>query len=345
MSSVSLVRRILALAFLTLGLEVFPGPVQAAEPTWHPPGQGAPIRSVWTKRPRATLASTPAARPFLWRIEGAAAPRSSYLLGTAHLSHPDVLRVPRPVISALMWCDVFYNETPLRLPRPQARASAGRPRGPFVGLPLRQTLPPDLYTRADAVVRRLQPGSTLASLDKLPVWLVSLRINALVERADAGGRRNAPALDVALWMLARQAGKPTAGLESHAQHSSAFDWMTPEQQLDLLRSTVRRAETPAAVRGEALRRLREVYLSGDLERMREVAYGPFERNPNEFNRRLTESLFIRRNVVMADRIEHLMRTEPDRTHFFAVGAGHLPGDQGMLRLLAARGLTLTRVVE
>ena len=79
--------------------------------------------------------------------------------------------------------------------------------------------------------------------------------------------------------------------------------------------------------------------------MRAVAYGPFERNPNEFNRRLAESLFIRRNVVMADRIERIMRTEPDRTHFFAVGAGHLPGDQGMLRLLAARGLTLTRVVE
>ncbi len=333
-------RLILTCVVLALGLSASPGPVRAVEPTWQPLGQARSLRTAWSKRPPAT-----SGKPFLWRIEGVAAPRSSYLLGTAHLSHPDVLRLPRPVVSALMWCDVFYNETSLRPARPQRSAMAGRPRGPFVGPPLRQSLPPDLYARADAVVRRLRPGTTLASLDRTPVWLLSLRINSFIERADSAGRRDTPALDVALWLLARQAGKPTDGLESKAQHSSAFDWMSAEQQLDLLRSTVRRAETPSSVRGEALRRLREVYLSGDLEQMRAVAYGPFERNPNEFNRRLAESLFIRRNVVMADRIERLMRTEPDRTHFFAVGAGHLPGDQGMLRLLAARGLTLTRVVE
>ena len=121
--------------------------------------------------------------------------------------------------------------------------------------------------------------------------------------------------------------------------------MSPDQQLDLLRATVRRSETPPEARREALRQLRETYLSGDLEQMRAVAYGPFERNPNEFNRRLAESLFVRRNGWMADRMEHLMRTQPDRTHFFAIGAGHLPGDQGVLRLLVARGLKLTRVTE
>lgn len=52
-----------------------------------------------------------------------------------------------------------------------------------------------------------------------------------------------------------------------------------------------------------------------------------------------ERLIDDRNHRMAERLIPLL----DRRLFVAVGAGHLPGEQGILRLLEQRGFTATRV--
>jgi len=57
---------------------------------------------------------------------------------------------------------------------------------------------------------------------------------------------------------------------------------------------------------------------------------------SEFRRRL----IIDRNQRMAERLEPIMARQPT---FIAVGAMHLPGERGVLALLAARGYRVTAV--
>ncbi len=45
-------------------------------------------------------------------------------------------------------------------------------------------------------------------------------------------------------------------------------------------------------------------------------------------------LFDQRNLTMARKIEDYLAS--DRVHFIVVGAGHLVGDQGLLKLLAKK---------
>jgi len=52
------------------------------------------------------------------------------------------------------------------------------------------------------------------------------------------------------------------------------------------------------------------------------------------------ALVVRRNMVMANRMQPYLKTG---NTFFAVGALHLPGEKGILRLLETMGYKITRV--
>jgi hypothetical protein len=50
----------------------------------------------------------------------------------------------------------------------------------------------------------------------------------------------------------------------------------------------------------------------------------------------TDAIYTRRNHIMAERIDALLRGD-DRRHFVAIGAAHLVGSEGLPALLEARG--------
>jgi hypothetical protein len=49
-----------------------------------------------------------------------------------------------------------------------------------------------------------------------------------------------------------------------------------------------------------------------------------------------------RNSVMAERLEKLMQTD---STFCAIGAAHLPGENGVLQLLRKKGYTLRAIMK
>ena len=54
-------------------------------------------------------------------------------------------------------------------------------------------------------------------------------------------------------------------------------------------------------------------------------------------------LFTDRDAHMAERIEAKLKASPDKSFFFAVGAGHLREKEGVVGLLAKKGLAINRV--
>lgn len=78
-----------------------------------------------------------------------------------------------------------------------------------------------------------------------------------------------------------------------------------------------------------------VYLAQDLNQIEEIAL-------NQHSARAKTIIFNNRNSKMARSIDSLSHL---RSMFYAVGAAHLPGDSGVIRLLRKKGYTVTPVIS
>jgi uncharacterized protein YbaP (TraB family) len=86
------------------------------------------------------------------------------------------------------------------------------------------------------------------------------------------------------------------------------------------------------------------YLAGDPEGFMDHFTrwaGALEDNP--LNKKLYDRLLVKRNVLMAERIDAMLAKKDGKRRFVALGAAHYGTDDGVLALLAAKGWPITRV--
>jgi uncharacterized protein YbaP (TraB family) len=86
--------------------------------------------------------------------------------------------------------------------------------------------------------------------------------------------------------------------------------------------------------------LREAYLARDLVAVYDLLNAAKVDDSTGAVARFEQRLVIDRNRRMVDRMGELLQ---QGNAFVAVGALHLPGEQGILQLLADRGYRVTRV--
>lgn len=63
----------------------------------------------------------------------------------------------------------------------------------------------------------------------------------------------------------------------------------------------------------------------------------------EMDRYFKEELILKRNVQMGRRITHLLRSDPNNSFFFALGAGHFLGNNSVVDYLIREGIDVVRV--
>jgi hypothetical protein len=142
-------------------------------------------------------------------------------------------------------------------------------------------------------------------------------------------------LDDWLQQRAYVEGKTVVGLETVEEGFVKYDTMPQDQQIALLRTLVdnwyrRRAGAPVV----------QSYLDGDLAMLIAFWNESMSWYPPEVGEMLTFRILDNRNRIMVERMLPLMEEGPT---FVAVGAAHLPGEQGILRLLERQGFTVTRL--
>jgi uncharacterized protein YbaP (TraB family) len=182
---------------------------------------------------------------------------------------------------------------------------------------------------ADAAVRLNMP---LEQLDRMETWLAAI---ALSEASlSAVGISAADGVEPALMVRAKTEGKAIVGLESVEQQLRYFNALPEADQLKMLEATVEDTKT-ARVDTD---RLVALWQSGDMEAIASDFAGEAKASPL-----LTKVLLTNRNRRWADWITGVMK-RPGKI-FMAVGAGHFGGPEGLLALLAARGLPATRLLQ
>jgi len=281
----------------------------------------------------ACLAQGCAPRPFLWQLEGE---KPSYLFGTIHLPDKRVLDLPPSVTDAFTASDAVYTEIPMDLAT-QLKISAS------ILLPEGETLdelvPEDLMLRATAYVE--SRGRDMDLFQGFTIWSFMMQL-ALLDNLDR--YTQATPMDFSFYQDAVAGGKQAGGLETVEEQLGVFSSLSAAEQSELLGQTLDYLETLDEIGGEttAADAVVQLYLDGNLDALHGelmAQTGPETATTVKFSRLLLED----RNTRMAARIaEHLTR-DPDKGFFFAVGALHMAGEDGLPALLKARGFTLHRV--
>lgn len=263
----------------------------------------------------------PLPKALLWQIGGNGLEKPSYVVGTVHSRDARAYGQADRLVAIIAEQDVVAGELDL------SAAGAGS-----MQLVMRMMMPPDtvladLYTKRrhkrvkKAVAGQLGPLAMMADRIK-PFFLMGL-LNEAGMHADS-----AMVLDQYLQVKAREMGKEVTGVETVEEQLAAVDHLSLQQQADMLYATVRKGGQQ-----KELDRLMEAYAGQDLEQLYAMS------KQSDLPEALSTSLLTRRNQVMTSRMDGLMRD--GRTFLFAVGAMHLPGEDGVLRLLEGAGYTVT----
>ncbi|SKA35640.1 TraB/GumN family protein [Consotaella salsifontis] len=265
----------------------------------------------------------------------------SYLFGTMHLTDPRVLELPAPVETAFNRASRLVIESTDILD--EAKASAAiLTRPDLMTLPAGKTLDDFLKPdqREDLEKNLADHGVPYGSIRTLQPWFasVSLLLPACETARKAAG---IAVLDVDLARRAKAAGKPVDGLETAIEQLEAMASLPMDVQVESLLASTALAERMPDITATMI----ALYLDGRIG-----AIGPLTEmvspsaetggiDAGEAYAEFEEKLVTTRNRTMAKRLKPLL--EKGGT-FVAVGALHLPGEEGLVELLARDGWTVKR---
>jgi uncharacterized protein YbaP (TraB family) len=259
----------------------------------------------------------------LWEVRGDGMP-PSFLFGTIHSEDPEVLRLATPVQQAFDDADSVVMEVMMDM---QAMIYSSSAMLMVDGRVLSDIIGQSLFEKtARAVSAR---GIPEIVLERMKPWAVATTLS--MPSPETG-----MVLDLKLFQAAEQAGKQLHGLESIREQLDVFETMPERDQVLLLQDAVDNLEMIDDMNAALL----SAWKRRDLAAMMAISDDAMQSGDQRIARDFEQRLIVDRNRLMAERIEpHLARGRA----FIAVGALHLPGDEGLLKLLEQRGYTL-RVV-
>jgi uncharacterized protein YbaP (TraB family) len=135
-------------------------------------------------------------------------------------------------------------------------------------------------------------------------------------------------LDETLWQYARQQDKIILGVETYAEQIAIMLSIPIEYQVKNLMGIVKNTK---AYRRE-IKRMTKQYKEANIEQL--------YRSVKKSSKGLRKLLVYNRNVIMAERIAEMAK---EQTICVAIGAGHLAGAKGVMRLLKKEGFTISPV--
>lgn len=258
----------------------------------------------------------------LWKIEGKGI-ETSYLLGTIHVvgksdfdlsdKAKELLRASKNLVLELDMDDPTFQM--------QMMQHAGM-EGDYS---LRTLLTEEEYQLVDAHVQKVI-GAGLAPFEKMKPFVLTSMLYPLIVGEEIAS------YELSLMQLAAEQQKEVLGLETLEYQLAIFDKIPYEQQADELVEAVAETEKMS----QMFTKMVSMYKSGDLLALKNEVYQYYE------NPQYGQWLLDDRNKNWVPRITELSK---DQSNFYAVGAGHLGGENGVISLLRKAGYKVTPVKQ
>ncbi len=254
----------------------------------------------------------------LWEIAHKGNDKKSYLFGTFHSRDNKVFQFSDSVIPAIKNSEAFAMEV-----HPDSISS-----GLFDSLfeeggenIYRKVLSEEEYQRLSDRYEELN-GEPLDSV----AYMNPLYIESMLTKDDPKEGDKATFLDAYLYGVASHYKRDIYGLERLEDQVPKFEDYSQEEirrgVLDLLEANEEESK-------KYLEFLKDLYYEGDVDALY-----------SEVTDDWSDPTLDRRNHIMANSMEKIME---DQSLFAAVGAAHLPGDEGIISLMRKKGFTVTKV--
>lgn len=330
------------LILLTVGLALGTGKARAAETAKC--GGTSLVHKLAKSDPqklaiaRAKASGTRNGSGLLWKVDKAGS-APSYLFGTMHVTDPRVTRLPKAAQAAFDAAGTVVIETIEILDPAKAQAALlAKPELTMFtnGTTLTSFLDEDDTKLIEAEL--LQRGIPLALVSKMKPWMIAGMI-ALPACEMARKNSGVEFLDIKIANTARDEGKQLLGLESIGEQMSAMADLPMEFHIRGLVETIRLSDQMPDI----MATMTDLYLQGKIAQIMPVilAAGPqgAEEDIDGFAA-FEERIVLMRNHVMAERAAPILDAG---NAFIAIGALHLPGNEGVVALLQDAGYTVTAV--
>jgi uncharacterized protein YbaP (TraB family) len=268
-----------------------------------------------------TMPAQAQTKGLLWQITGKKITQPTYLYGTIHLFDTSLYRLPQPVMAKLAQTKQVYFE-----------------------LDFSKLNPIELmgYAFVKDTAQRLDKLLDSASLRKLQILMKNVpmlqmlgdniyRFKPLFLSTMLMNNGKAVTIDMEMFKRAQELKDSVGGLETVAEQMQALDLIPVTTQAKMMQDMLK-TYTSA---DDAIKKLTEIYVKQNVDNLLE------EMNDNTpMDAAFNEALLIKRNAVMANRIDGLTGKQ---STMIAVGAGHLGGPKGLIALLKQKGYTLKAV--
>ncbi len=255
------------------------------------------------------------AQPLMWvhRSEKG----DAYLFGTLHVAIDAQKELPKEVWDALESSGTFVMETDLDAAAGDIMSRAVLPSGRT----LEDELGKEDYKKLGEIM-----GPSLETYKSFKPWFI---VSMLIQQMLPDGEDPNARMDPALATRASTRGKKMGYLES------------PAYQIGVLEETMNAAELGEMARDwdkqkATLAKMLAIYRAGDAEALEKLTFEDKAKKPQMF-----QKLFYQRNQNWIPEMSTYI--DAGEGVFFAVGAGHIIGEDGLLDLLGKKGYAFERV--
>ena len=268
----------------------------------------------------------------LWKVSGNGLGRPSYIFGTHHMAPATMIDQIPGIDAAIAGCDIVVGEVEKdSLMSPEVQARMAQAMIAPMDSTLDKLLTPEEYSIVEKVFNKYfgTMGVNLDQMKNLKPSAISTQMQAMqaikyFPNFDANNL-----IDVAVQSRANDAGRPSAGLESiQEQIDLLFNGSLREQAQGLIET----CKQDEFFQQQSVA-LADAYMSQSLDRVYQVMTDATMGGSEE----AMDLLIYNRNRSWAEKLVTIM---PERACLVCVGAGHLPGDQGLLQLLRNAGYTV-----
>lgn len=269
----------------------------------------------------------------LYKVEKPGSDKTSYILGTHHFAPLSAVDSIKELPAILKSIDKLYGEIDM-----------AQMKDPAVMMGMQQSLMAPADSTLDKVFTAAQLDSIstvwdeytqgqapLSMMNMVKPAVVSTQLAALMTQKELPELNPMEGIDMTMQNRAAELGKPVGGLETmQFQIDMLYNSPIADQAKSLMK-TIR----DHGNEGKKAREIAQAYMAHDIDKIYEMIVTLEEDGPEALER-----MIYSRNDNW---VKQLSEEMPGASLMVVVGAGHLPGDRGVLEGLKKAGFTITPV--
>lgn len=258
-------------------------------------------------------------RTWLWSVEREDLAGTCYLFGTVHLKAEKVFGFLEAGLSKLESCQAVATEFDLDEAHGLSMANS-------LDLPEDYALVDYLGEKRLAKLSKIFTRETGLPIDSFlkmhPFVIISFLTQAIMPD------EMSLSLDETIWRVGKDMNKTPHGLETYASQLALIEKMSLKKQVKQLKDITQQFKKFRKQQNKLI----DLYANADLPRLNKIAL----KQAKGFRK----AMVFDRNRNM---VKQFLEIAKEESLFAAVGAGHLPGEKGMLRLLKKQGCKLKAI--